>query len=34
MNWLDPSDDTVIQPGVERARFWKRKYGVECITVS
>ena len=27
-------DDAVIQPGVDRARFWKRKYGVECITVS
>jgi nucleoside phosphorylase len=34
MNWFDPSDDVVIRPDVDRARFWKRKYGVECITVA
>ena len=34
MNWFDPSDDAVIRPAVERARFWKRKYGVECIAVA
>ena len=34
MNWFDPSNDAVILPGVERARFWKRKYGVECIAVA
>jgi len=34
MNWFDPSDDAVIRPDVERARFWKRKYGVECIAVA
>ena len=34
MNWFDPGDDVVIQPHVDRTRFWKRKYGVECITVA
>jgi uridine phosphorylase len=34
MNWFDPSDDAVIRPNVDRARFWKRKYGVECIAVA
>jgi uridine phosphorylase len=34
MNWFDPSDDAVIRPEVDRARFWKRRYGVECITVA
>jgi uridine phosphorylase len=34
MNWFDPDDHVVIRPDVDRARFWKRKYGVECITVA
>jgi nucleoside phosphorylase len=34
MNWFDPSDDVVIRPDVDRARFWKRKYGVERIAVA
>jgi hypothetical protein len=34
MNWFDPDDEVVIQPQVDRCRFWKRKYGVECITVA
>jgi uridine phosphorylase len=34
MNWFDPSDDVVIQPAAERARFWKRKYGSESIQVA
>jgi len=34
MHWFDPSDDAVIQPGIDRARFWKRKYGIECIAVA
>ena len=34
MHWFDPGDDVVIQPHVDRARFWKRKYGVECIAVA
>jgi uridine phosphorylase len=31
MDWFDPSDDVVIQPAVDRARFWKRRYGVDRI---
>jgi len=34
MNWFDSSDDAVIRPDIERARFWKRKYGAECIAVA
>jgi uridine phosphorylase len=34
MDWFDPGDDVVLQPHVDRTRFWKRKYGVECITVA
>jgi len=34
MDWFDPSDDVVIRPQVDRARFWKRKYGTECIEVA
>jgi uridine phosphorylase len=34
MNWFDPSDDVVIQPSVDRARFWKRKYGIDRIAVA
>jgi uridine phosphorylase len=34
MNWFDPGDEVVIQPQVDRRRFWKRKYGVECLTVA
>ncbi len=34
MNWFDPGGDAVIRPDVDRARFWRRKYGVECIPVA
>lgn len=34
MDWFDPSDDVVIQPGVDRARFWTRKFGAESIVVA
>ena len=34
MNWFDPSGDVVIRPEVDRARFWKRRYGAECIEVA
>ncbi len=34
MDWFDPGDDVVIQPHVDRARFWRWKYGIECITVA
>jgi nucleoside phosphorylase len=34
MNWFDPSDDVVIRPDVDRARFWRRKHGVDCISVA
>lgn len=34
MNWFDPSDDVVLRPGTERARFWLRKYGNDCIEVA
>ncbi len=34
MNWFDPSDDVVIQPGVDRTRFWKQKYGIDKIEVA
>lgn len=34
MDWFDPSDDVVLKPEVERSRFWKKKYGVECIEVA
>jgi len=34
MDWFDPGDDVVIQPHIDRGRFWERKYGVECITVA
>jgi len=34
MNWFDPGDDVVIRPAVDRARFWKRKYGTDCIDVA
>jgi uridine phosphorylase len=33
MDWFDSGDDVVIQPHVDRARFWKQKYGVEDIAV-
>jgi uridine phosphorylase len=34
MDWFDPSDDVVIRPKVDRARFWKRRYGAERIKVA
>jgi uridine phosphorylase len=34
MDWYDPSDDVVIRPEVDRARFWRRKYGTDCIAVA
>jgi len=34
MNWFDPSDDIVLRPETERARFWLRKYGKDCIEVA
>jgi len=34
MDWFDPSDDVVIRPEVDRARFWESKYGTECIEVA
>jgi len=34
MHWLDSSDDVVIQPSVDRARFWRRRCGVDCIEVA
>jgi uridine phosphorylase len=34
MNWFDPGDEVVIRPAVDRARFWKRKYGTDCIAVA
>jgi uridine phosphorylase len=34
MNWFDPSDDIVLRPETERARFWFRKYGNDCIEVA
>jgi hypothetical protein len=34
MNWFDPGDDAVIQPHIDRARFWRRKYGVDCIKMA
>jgi uridine phosphorylase len=34
MNWFDPSDDVVIQPSIDRARFWRRKYSNDCIDVA
>ena len=34
MDWFDPSDDVVIQPSVDRARFWSRKYGTDHIEIA
>ena len=34
MDWFDPSDDVVIQPGVDRVRFWNRKYGTDHIEIA
>jgi nucleoside phosphorylase len=34
MDWFDPSDDVVLRPGVDRARFWRHKYGSETIEVA
>lgn len=34
MNWFDSSDDVVIQPERDRAKFWRRKYGTERIKVA
>jgi len=34
INWFDPSDDIVLRPETERARFWPRKYGNDCIEVA
>jgi len=34
IDWFDPSQDVVVQPGVERARFWRRKYGRDTIDVA
>jgi uridine phosphorylase len=33
-DWFDPSDDVVIQPSVDRARFWSRKYGADQIEIA
>ncbi len=34
MDWFDSSDDVVIQPRIDRARFWRRNHGVDCIDVA
>jgi uridine phosphorylase len=34
MDWFDPSDDVVVRPGVERARFWRREYGRDTIDIA
>ena len=34
MDWFDPSDEVVVHPGVDRARFWRRKYGRDTIDVA
>jgi uridine phosphorylase len=34
VNWFDPSDDVVVRPGVDRARFWRRRYGRDEIEVA
>jgi nucleoside phosphorylase len=34
MDWFESSDDVVILPAVDRARFWRRKYGMDCIQVA
>jgi len=34
VDWFDPSEDVVVQPGVDRARFWRRKYRREEIDVA
>jgi hypothetical protein len=34
VDWFDPSDDVAIQPSVERARFWQRKFGADCVPVA
>jgi uridine phosphorylase len=34
MDWFDPSDDVVVRPEVDRARFWSSKFGTGCIEVA
>jgi uridine phosphorylase len=34
VDWFDPGEDVVIRPGVERARFWRRRYGRDEIEVA
>ncbi|MBL7201550.1 MAG: hypothetical protein ISS56_15530 [Anaerolineae bacterium] len=34
MDWFDPSDDVVLRPEVERARFWTRRYSTGSIPVA
>jgi uridine phosphorylase len=34
MDWFDSSDDVVIQPSVERVRFWNQKYGTDRIAIA
>jgi uridine phosphorylase len=34
VDWYDPSEDVVLQPAVDRARFWRRKYGTDAIEVA
>jgi uridine phosphorylase len=34
MNWFNPSDHVVLKPEVERSKFWKKKYGMDCIEVA
>jgi uridine phosphorylase len=34
VDWFDPSDDVVIRPETDRARFWRHKYGADCIDVA
>ena len=33
MDWFDPSDDAVIHPQMDRARWWKRLYDTDHIEV-
>ena len=34
MDWFDPSNEVAIQPSVDRARFWSRKYGTDHIEIA
>ncbi|MHB0878037.1 MAG: phosphorylase family protein [Anaerolineae bacterium] len=34
MDWYDPGDEVVVEPLADAARFWRRRFGTDVITVA